>query len=134
MIRGGNVEFRFDLPYNFSDLAVAKITFWQENYDGPSKDRPLPIIKVLAQCRQGSKPTELSVTLNQEETLRFTEKRKAKVQLRAETTTGIPIICKERLVTVYPSYDDSILDDNIIPTPDYDGWVRLDGGSIVQEV
>ena len=131
MIRGGNIEFRFDLSYSFDDLAVVKILFWQENYNGPTKDRPLPIVKILEQCHPGDKPTDLGVTLNQEETLRFTDKRKAKVQLRAATKTGIPIITKQHLVSVYPSKDDSILDGEVWPTPTYDGWVRLDGESII---
>lgn len=131
MIRGSNAEFRFKLPYDFSDLDVVKITFWQDMYAGPSKDWPLPILKVLEQCRQGDNPYELSVTLNQEETLRFTDKRKAKAQLRATTKTGIPFASKEQLVAVYPVKDDSILDDDILPTPDLDGWIYLDGENIV---
>lgn len=132
MIRGGSCEFRFDLPYDFSELDSAQIKFWQDNYSGPSSSRPLPIWKVLAQCDQGSKPTELRVILNREETLRFTDKRKVRVQLSGMTKTGIPIMSKERLFTVYPSSND--LDEDIQPTPDYDGWIRLDGGRVVQEV
>ena len=131
MIRGGNCEFRFKLPYNFSDLITAQIYFWQEGYNGPSNDRPLPILKILEQCRQGDKPTELSVTLHQEETLRFTDKRKGQAQLRAVTRDGIPIISKEHLFPVYPSYDDAILDEEVWPTPDYNGWVLLDGESVI---
>ena len=134
MIRGGHVEFRWKLPYNFGDLATAQIYFWQDGYNGPSSDRPLPILKILEQCREGSTPTELSVVLHQEETLRFTDKRKMRAQLRAVTLSGIPIVSPERLFTVYPSYDDAILDDEIWPTPDYNGWVRFDGGSVIQEV
>lgn len=134
MIRGGNCEFRFNLPYNFSDLVTAQIYFWQDGYNGPSNDRPLPILKILEQCRQGSKPTELSVTLHQEETLRFTDKRKARAQLRAVTNAGIPIISKTQLFAVYPSYDDAILDEEVWPTPDYNGWVILDGERVTQEV
>lgn len=73
-----------------------------------------------------------SVILNQEETLRFTEKRKAKVQLRATTKTGIPIASLPQLITVYPVYDDTILDDVILPTPSYDGLVILDGKKIIE--
>ena len=134
MIRGGNCEFRFNLPYNFSDLVTAQIYFWQDGYNGPSNDRPLPILKILEQCRQGIKPTELSVTLHQEETLRFTDKRKARAQLRAVTNTGIPIISKEQLFTVYPSYDDAVLDEEVWPTPDYNGWTIFDGENVAQEV
>ena len=133
MIRGGNVEFRWNLPYNFDELDKVQICFWQDNYNGPSSDRPLPILKVLSQCKEGSIPTELSVILGQEETLRFTDKRKARVQLRAMTKTGIPIISQTRLFVVYPSYDDDVLDEEVWPTPDYNGWVRFDGENVIQE-
>lgn len=132
MIRGTNAEFRWKLPYDFSELEVVKITFWQDNNNGPSSDRPLPILKIKEQCCQGNKPNELSITLNQEETLRFTEKRKAKVQLRATTTAGVPFASREQLITVYPVYDDSVLDDTILPTPSYDGLILLDGQNIIQ--
>ena len=133
MIRGGNCEFRWNLPYNFTDLATAQIYFWQDGYNGPADSRPLPILKVLAQCSPTNKPTELSVVLHQEETLRFTDKRKGKAQLRAVTISGTPIISKEQLFTVYPSYDDAVLDEDVWPTPDYEGWVNLDGQSVLQE-
>ena len=133
MIRGTNVQFKFNLPCSFSTLQVVKITFWQNHNDGPSKDRPLPIIKILEQCSVGDNPNQLTVRLNQEETLRFSEKRKAHVQLRAATYDGVPIASKDHLVTVYPVYDDSILDGDIVPTPtpDIDGWVYLDGSVII---
>lgn len=131
MIRGTNAEFRWKLPYDFSELELVKITFWQDNNSGPSDSRPLPILKVKEQCHQGDKSNELCVTLNQEETLRFTDKRKAKVQLRATTTTGVPFGSHEQLITVYPVYDDSILDDTILPTPSYDGLILLDGQNII---
>lgn len=134
MIRGGNCEFRFQLPCNFIDLVTAQIYFWQDGYNGPSNDRPLPILKILGQCRQGSKPNELSVILHQEETLRFTDKRKARTQLRAVTKEGVPIISPEKLFAVYPSYDDAVLDEEVWPTPTYDGWIILDGESVAQEV
>ena len=133
MIRGGNCEFRFNLPYRFEDLVTVQIHFWQDGYNGPSNNRPLPILKILEQCRQGKNPTELSVTLHQEETLRFTEKRKARTQLRAMTKDGIPIISKEQLFTVYPSYNDAVLDEEVHPTPDYHGWTILDGEKIIEE-
>lgn len=131
MIRGTNAQFKFKLPYNYSELARVKITFWQPENSGPSSNRPLPIMKILDQCRPTDIPNELSVTLNQEETLRFSEERKAYVQLRGATKSGIPIASKERELPIYPVYDDSILDDEILPTPDYDGWVYLDGSTIV---
>ena len=131
MIRGTNAQFKFKLPYNYSELETVRITFWQDENSGPAANRPLPIVKILEQCSQTDNPNELSVTLNQEETLRFSEKRKGWVQLRAQTIDGIPIASKEKQFTVYPVYDDSILDEEILPTPDYDGWIFLDG-SIVE--
>lgn len=130
MIRGTNAQFKFRLPYNYSELEIVKITFWQTDNYGPDPSRPLPIIKILEQCSATDLPNEISVTLNQEETLRFEDDRKAYVQLRAKTRSGIPIASKERLITVYPVKDDSILDDEILPTPDYDGWIFLDGSTI----
>lgn len=130
MIRGTNAQFKFNLPYNFSELESAKITFWQPENAGPSTDRPLPIVKILAQCAPTNVPNELSITLNQEETLRFSEERKAYVQLRAVTLDGTPIASLKKQLTVYPVYDDTVLDDDILPTPDYDGWVLLDGSTI----
>lgn len=133
MIKGTNAQFIFKLPYNYSELESVKITFWQPENNGPADNRPLPIIKVLEQCSETDKPDELSITLNQEETLRFSELRKAYVQLRAQTIDGIPIASKKRPITVYPVYDDSILDEEILPTPDYDGLIILDGETIDDE-
>ena len=130
MIRGTNAQFKFKLPYNYSELSVVKIVFWQDDNDGPSLSRPLPIVKVLSQCVQCDSPKEISVTLNQEETLRFVDDRKAYVQLRGSTIDGINFGNRKTQITVYPVYDDSILDDEILPTPDYDGWVVLDGSTI----
>ena len=134
MIRGTNAEFRFKLPYDFAEIPTIKITFWQDNNDGPSSDKPLPLVKVREQCRgiQGQ-PNMCRVILNQEETLRFTEKRKAKVQLRGLTATGVPIASQQQLITVYPIQDDAVLDDDIIlPAPTYDELVLLDGQRIIQ--
>lgn len=132
MIRGTNAQFIFRLPYNFDQLESARITFWQPENDGPAANRPLPIIKILQQCSQSSKANELCVILNQEETLRFKDDRKAYVQLRASTLDGIPIASKQRMITVEPSYGDSILDGAIEPTPEFDGYIYLDGKSIVE--
>lgn len=131
MIRGTNQEFRFDLSCNFDELAQVHIKFWQENYNGPANWRPLPIIKVKAQCSPCDNANQLSVVLNQEETLRFTDKRKAKVQLRGVTYGGRPIATLEHLIKVYPVKDDSILDGDIMPTPTYEDLIILDGQNIL---
>jgi hypothetical protein len=58
---------------------------------------------------------------------------KARVQLSAKTLEGTRFASKQELITVYPIYDDSILGDDIDPTPDDtdgDGWIILDGETI----
>ena len=133
MIRGTTAQFKFQLPYNVRELDVVKITFWQNDYYGPNTTRPLPIVKVLSQCSETSIPNELLVFLNKEETLRFSDDRKAYVQIQAKTVEGNAFASKQEVITVYPVYDDSILDDEILPTPspDDDGFVILDGSTIV---
>ena len=135
MIRGTAQPFRFKIPCNFSELSSVTITFSQENYNGPNYTRPLPIIKVLSQCRQGESSKELVVILNKEETLRFTDKRKAYVQIMGEVIDGLPFGNKPKTITVYPVLDDSVFDDDIIPTPGPDddgGVVILDGSTIIK--
>jgi hypothetical protein len=111
---------------------MVKVVFWQENYNGPSEDRPLPIVKTLEQCGRGSSPNELTVKLTKEETLRFLDDRKAYAQIQGKTAEQTAFASKQELINVYPVYDDSILDDDITPTPvpDADGIVILDGQPI----
>ena len=129
MIRGTNAQFKFNMPYKFSELLVAEITFWQDGHNG-EVGRPLPIIKVLGQCSEGKDPYELVTTLNAEETLRFTDELKGKVQLRAKTLEAHSFASKETRFTVYPIYDDSVIEDYIEPTPEYNGYVILDAGEV----
>lgn len=133
MIRGVSEVFRFALPCQCKDLKSIKFVCGQTNNSGPSASRPLPIVKVLSQCLMEENPPCISIQLNQEETLRFSDKRKAYVQLRGETKSGTPVACRKQYITVYPAVDDSILDsDVILPTPvPGEDWVYLDGGSIL---
>lgn len=131
MVRGASAEFRFELTCNFDELAVVDVAFWQNGNYGPASNRPLPIHKVLAQCEQGSHAKQLKVVLNQEETLRFSDKRKACAQMRGKTKGGTPIASLEHMVVVYPVKNDSVLDDEVLPTPSWDGFVYLDGGYII---
>lgn len=130
MIRGTNAQFKFNLPYNYTELKIVKITFWQSDNPGPTNSRPLPIIKVLEQCSPTNRPNELSITLNQEETLRFSDKKKAYVQLRAQAIDGTTIASPQKQIIVEPIYDDSILTEEILPTPEFDGLIVLDGLTI----
>ena len=131
MIRGTASQFKFQLPYKATELYVVRIVFWQEDNKGPSNDRPLPIIKVLSQCDFTDNPMELSVTLNQEETLRFSDKKKAYVQFWGRTSEGAPVATKEISISVYPIYDDTIVGEDPLPTPSDNNLVVLDGLSIV---
>ena len=133
MIRGGSIGFKFALPCPCQDVKSVKIICGQTNNSGPSAGRPLPIVKVLSQCQMGQNPPCLTVRLNQEETLRFSDKRKAYVQLRGVTKDGSPIICRKQYINVYPVEDDSIFDSDIViptPTPGQD-WIFFDGESVM---
>lgn len=132
MIRGASDVFRFALPCKCSDLKNIKFVCGQTNNSGPSAGRPLPIVKVLSQCQTENNPPCLIVRLNQEETLRFSDKRKAYFQLIGETNSGTPVICRKQYVTVYPIVDDTVFDsDAILPTPvPGEDWIYLDGGAV----
>ena len=127
MIRGTTAQFKFNLPYKFSEVDKVKIMFWQPNNDGVDDTRPLPIVKTKDNCSQGQNEYELTVTLNMEETLRFSDEYKAYTQLSATSIEGARFASKQQPIPVYPIYDDSILGDIITPTPDSDGFIVLDG-------
>ena len=74
------------------------------------------------------------ITLSPMETARFSDKLKARVQLRANANDGVTFASKEQLITVYPMPDDVILEN-----PDWNeenevGYVMLDGGIITKKV
>jgi hypothetical protein len=130
MIRGTDTQFIFNLPYQCSDVDFVKIIFWQPENNGPSVDRPLPITKLLAQCYATGSPNQLCVVLDREETLRFSDKRKAYVQLRGTTKDGVTFGNRKHMITVYPTIDVSFLDETILPSPTYSDYVVLDGEEI----
>lgn len=131
MIRGTTAPFKFKLPHNFSDLIAVKVIFWQDNNDGPSASRPLPIIKRLQQCSPTDISNELFVSLSQEETLRFKDDRKAYVQLFGKILDAPVFGRKPYMFTVYPTGDDSVMEDEIIPTPSVeDEYIIINGGEV----
>lgn len=130
MIRGTTAQFRFNSPYQLNEIASIKVTVWQPGNSGTT-DRPLPIVKGRSQCQKGATPYEILTTLSQEETLRFSEHCKAYIQFRAVALDGTAFASKAEEVAVYPVYDDSIIGDVVIPTPDEDDEIIiLDGSSI----
>ena len=52
MVKGTTTQFRFQLPCDFQELDIVKITFWQEHNNGPTPSRPLPIIKTKEQLQK----------------------------------------------------------------------------------
>lgn len=127
MIRGTTASFKFKLPCNCSDIFFAEITFWQPGNEG-TPEQPLPIIKTYNSCIPIG--NELSVKLCQTETLRFSEERKAYVQLRASTKDGIVFGSKPTPITVYPVSQNTIIPGEDWPAPNDDGVVIFDGENI----
>ena len=130
MIRGTTAQFKFKLPYALSQLNNLTIKFWQPN--NPSKS--LPIYKYKANCEERVEG-EIYVSLRPSDTALFSDKYKAKLQLRAQPAIGAPFGSKEQLITVYPMPDDIIIDDPTIDpeVPTEEGWIILDGDVIVGE-
>lgn len=126
MIRGTTAQFKFKLPCAKEELQWAKIKFWQSQ--NPSTY--LPITKNLDHCSVSpDSPETIYVSLTPEETLWFSDKYKAKVQLRAMKNDGTTFANKEKLVTVYSINDDFV--DDLIATENEQGWIILDGESII---
>lgn len=123
LIRGTTRHFKFKLACNFSELLTVEIVFWQLD------NNAMPITKSLTHCKPTDKANEMSVTLNQEETLMFSEKRKAYVQMRAVGPDGDCFGIKQQQITVYPTYSEEILSDIVFPEPVND-YIILDGENI----
>lgn len=128
MIRGTTAQFRFKLPYTKDELTWIRIKFWQPN----NQHELLPITRTKDYCTTTNDPNEICVSLTAEETSRFSDKYKAKVQLRAQPIGGTVFGSHEHLITVYPMLDEIIEEDPTItpPTPTEDGWIILDGDTV----
>ena len=128
MIRGTTAQFKFTMPYSKDEWEWIRIKFWQPN--NPSK--LLPITRTKDDCSTTDDPRELFVSFTAEETARFLDKYKAKVQLRAQhSLTGAVFGTKQQLITVYPMLNDIIEEDPTIPPADENRFIIIDGGSIV---
>ena len=117
MVQGTTTQFRFQLPCNFGDLEAVNVTFWQDFNNGPTPSRPLPIIKTKKQCSTFGSKNVLAVTLNQEETLRFSTDRKAYVQLRTVGWDGVAYASKPTPINIYPVYSEDVIGGVVTPTP-----------------
>ncbi len=128
MIRGTTAQFKFKLPYSLNELEWVTIKFWQ-----PGNLNLSPITRFKANCEE-SDSGQICVSLLATETAMFSDKYKAKMQLRAQPFDGTVFGSKQYDIIVYPMLDDIIDDD--IPTEDLpatDNWVKFNGGTIASE-
>ena len=130
MIRGITAPFTFKLPYPKSQIDWIVIKFWQDGNSFTPITRKYEATQ-LENDTTGSE-YELFVRLTSAETKKFSDKRKAKVQLAACLKDGgARFGSHPQLITVYPIRDDLIVDD---PMDDVgiteDGWKILDAGEI----
>ena len=127
MIRGTTAQFKFKLPYPKEELLWATIKFWQPNNSNPY----LPITKKLEHCDSSDDGNELYVSLTSDETIRFSEKCKARVQMRAQHgPSGTVFGNHPQLITVYPMNDEILEEDPTMPAVNKEGWIILDGETI----
>lgn len=128
MIRGTTAQFKFKLPYPKAELDWMTIKFWQQENMSPY----LPITKKLEHCDSPEGSTELYVSLTAAETMRFSEDRKAKVQIRGQhAQSGTIFGSRPQLITVYPMNDEILEEDPMLPAVNEDGWIILDGKTIM---
>lgn len=129
MIRGTTAPFKFKLPFKGSEIDILEVTFWQPGNNGTIEE-PLPIVKPKTSCVIDNEGYEQGVILDQRETLRFSDKHKAFWQIRAKAIDaigGTVVGTKEIPIDVYPMFRDNALESNILPTPDYNDMIILDG-------
>jgi hypothetical protein len=127
MIRGTTAQFKFKLPYPKEELEWATMKFWQPG----NMNEYLPITKKLEDCDAPADSTELCVSLTADQTMIFSEKRKAKVQLRAKhRNSGAVFGSRPQLFTVYPMNDEILEEDPTLPAENEEGWVILDGETV----
>lgn len=124
MIRGTTAQFKFKLPYTKEELEFVKIKFWQTN----NTNDFLPITKELNDCDAPAESKELCVSLTAEETLRFSDKYKARTQLRGLHKDGTVFASRQHLISVYPIQDD--LSGDITVPSNEEGFVILDGETV----
>ena len=138
MIRGTTAPFKFSIPYPFNEVSKIVATFKQKHNTGIGNS--LPIIKMYDVSNKASRndgfaapeptSTEVHVSLNPEETLRFSDKEKAYVQIQVYyQDRNIVVGNIPQKVTVYPVFNDTPIVD-IIPTEIVDDTYILDAGKI----
>lgn len=136
MIRGTTAPFKFEVPYDTSTISAIVATFNQKHWRGTDVAR-LPIEKwytaswvaqedgsmKLTETRNDgfafspTNPREIQTNLTEEETLRFSDKEKAYMQIRVQFDIDGGTVTRASLpqkITVYPVLNDSQIGP---PTP-----------------
>lgn len=127
MIRGTNAQFKFKLPYDKDELEWVTIKFWQSG----NTNKYLPILKNKSNCEVSEDLKEWCVSLTAEETAKFSDKYKAKMQIRAlHGSSGTIFGSHTKLITVYPMSDDIIDENPSMPVPTVNDYIILDGEPI----
>ena len=140
MIRGTTASFKFKLPYELQYVSWVNVVFWQDGYEG-TLGNSLRINKEFTNEQHFKNMTskELVVTLSGADTKAFTDKLKARVQMKGlsleheENGQIIPSTSfgsRTELFTVYPM-DDSIMDGSMPEDATVEnGYIILDGDVI----
>ena len=137
MVRGTTAPFKFNVPYVWEDICALEATFTQKQDDG----NQLVIIKEYdtrwgGNINPGGFAPDTNnlnvvyVSLDPVETLQFSDKRKAQVQIKAYAPGYGTVASKPVKFTVYPVNNDSILEDPGTPSPTDKSVRVLDAGKI----
>lgn len=130
MIRGTTAPFKFQVPYDTSTITAIVVTFSQKHWTNPGPN-PIPIHKWYVRSPENGVipeiPTrndgfvffdkEIHTSLAAEDTMRFSDKEKAYVQIRVQHLVDGGILTtasKPQKFTVYPVLND---EDLGLPTP-----------------
>ena len=99
MRRGTTPTHTFNLPEDFTTLEELKIVYAQSGKE------------ILTKYKQDCAPrgTSVSVTLTQEETLKFSACSPCQIQLRALTATGQALASEIMEIKVLPILDNGVL-------------------------
>ncbi len=136
MIRGTTAPFKFEVPYDAGTITTMVVTFSQKHWQGTNTAK-LPLekwyiaswttqedggMKLVETRNDGfafseTNPKEIQTSLTEEETLRFSDKEKAYMQIRVQFDIDGGHVTRASLpqkITVYP-----VLTDGQIgaPTP-----------------
>ena len=130
MVRGTTAQFKFNLPYQLKDIEGAEITFWQKG-DSFSDAHSVIMTKDLRYCSGNPADKVIYVTLTQNDTLSFSEKKHGYVQFRGIAADGSVFASKQESFIVYPLVNGGIIEGGTPPPDDDgDGWEIINGGSV----